>query len=94
MSISQFVLVIVKNMLHHDLSSVPLDPLCKYEVCLKSNETMQCARCTKNFYRRESNVFYDVTMSYGFENQISTFCDNCILFCTFFCQGTFFVTVL
>ena len=33
-------------------------------------------------------------MSYGFENQILTFCDNCILFCTFFCQGTFFVTGL
>ena len=33
-------------------------------------------------------------MSYGFENQISAFCDNYILFCTFFCQGTFFVTVL
>jgi len=48
----------------------------------------------KNFYRREKSiVFYDVTMSYGFENQISTFCDNYILFCTFFCQGTFFVTV-
>ena len=33
------------------------------------------------------------TMSYGFENQISAFCDCYILFCTFFCQGTFFVTV-
>ena len=29
-------------------------------------------------------------MSYGFENQISAFCDYYILFCTFFCQGTFF----
>ena len=33
-------------------------------------------------------------MSYGFENQISAFCNNYILFCTFFCQGTFLVTVL
>ena len=33
-------------------------------------------------------------MSYVFRNQISTFYDNCILFCTFFCQGTFYVTIL
>ena len=33
-------------------------------------------------------------MSYGLENQISAFWDNYILFCTFFCQGTFFVNVL
>ena len=33
-------------------------------------------------------------MCYGFENQISAFCDNYILFCTFFCQSSFFVTVL
>ena len=33
-------------------------------------------------------------MSYGFKNQISEFCDSYILFCTFFCHGTFFVTVL
>ena len=33
-------------------------------------------------------------MSYSFENQISAFCDDYILFCTFFCHGTFFVTVL
>ena len=33
-------------------------------------------------------------MPYGFVNQISSFCDYYILFCTFFCQGTFFVTVL
>ena len=26
--------------------------------------------------RKKSNAFYDVTMSYGFENQISAFCDN------------------
>ena len=39
-------------------------------------------------------AFYDVTMSYGFKNQISGFCDNYILFCKFCCQGTFFVTIL
>jgi len=33
-------------------------------------------------------------MSNGFENQISAFYDNYILFYTLFCQGTFFVTVL
>ena len=33
-------------------------------------------------------------MSYGFENQISAFYGNYIPFCTFSCQGTFFVTVL
>ena len=33
-------------------------------------------------------------MSYGFESQISAFCDYYILFCTFFCQGTFLLTVL
>ena len=33
-------------------------------------------------------------MSYGFENQISAFCENYNLFYKFFCQGTFFVTVL
>ena len=33
-------------------------------------------------------------MSYGFENQISAFCDNYILFCTFVYQRTFFVIVL
>ena len=47
------------------------------------------ARCTNKVYRREKSIaFYNVTMSYGFENQISAFCDNHILFCTFFCQGT------
>ena len=54
-----------------------------------------CARCTNNFYRREKSIaFYHVTMSYGFNYQISAFCDDYILFCTFFCQGTFFVTIL
>jgi len=43
---------------------------------------------------KKSIAFYDVTMFFGFENQISIFCDNYILFCTFFCQGTFFATVL
>ena len=67
---------------------------CNYEVCLKSKGTVQCARYTNNFYRKEKSIaFHDVTMSYGFENQISAFCGN-ILFCTFFCQGTFFVTAL
>ena len=33
-------------------------------------------------------------MPYGFENQISAFCDNYILFCMFFCQDTFFETIL
>ena len=28
-------------------------------------------------------------MSYGFENQISAFCDNCILFRKFFCQALY-----
>jgi len=57
--------------------------------------SVNCAHCTKNFYRREESIaFCDVTMSYGFENQISAFGDNYIIFCTFFCQGTFFVTVL
>ena len=66
-----------------------------YEESLKSNGIVQCARCTNNFYRREKSIaFFDVTMPYGFENQISSFCDYYILFCTFFCQGTFFVTVL
>jgi len=64
-----------------------------YEVRLKSNETLHAAQT--NFYRREKSIaFYDVTMSYSFENQISAICDNYIVFCTFFCQGTFFVTVL
>ena len=63
-----------------------------YEVCLKSNDTVHAAR---TICRREKSIaFYDITMSYGFENQISAFCDNYILFCTCFCQGTFFVTVL
>ena len=54
-----------------------------------------CARCTNNCYSREKSIAsYDVTMSPGFENQISAFCDNYILFYTFFCQGTFYVTVL
>jgi len=40
-----------------------------------------CACCMKNFYLREKSIdFYDVTMSYGFKNQISAFCDNYILF--------------
>ena len=30
----------------------------------------------------------------SFENQVSAFCDNYILFSMFFCQGTFFVIVL
>ena len=52
------------------------------------------ARCTNNFHCREKSIaFYDVTMSFGFENQISAFYDNYIFFCTFFCQGTFYVTV-
>jgi len=61
-------------------------------MCLKSN-----GLCTlhENFYCREKSIaFYDIIMSYGFENQISAFCDNYVLFCTFFFQGTFFVTVL
>ena len=33
-------------------------------------------------------------MSYGFENQISAFCDYYILFFTFFYHGTFFVIAL
>ena len=64
-------------------------------MCLKSNGTIKCARCTNNFYRREKSIaFYYVTMSSGFQNQVSAFYDNYILFCTFFCQSTFFVTVL
>jgi len=47
----------------------------------------------KTFIAEKRIVFYDATMSYGFENQIAAFCENYILFCTFFCQGTFFVTV-
>ena len=40
-----------------------------------------CARYANSFYRREKSIaFYDVTISYGFENQISAFCDNYILF--------------
>ena len=57
-------------------------------------KVIDCACYTNNFYCKEKSIaLYDVTMSYGFKNQISAFCDY-ILFCTFFCQGTFFVTVL
>ena len=68
---------------------------CKYnyEVYLKSNRTVHAARTTF-IAEKKSIAFYDVKMSYGFENQISAFCGNYILFCTFFCQGTFVVTVL
>jgi len=53
-----------------------------YEVCLK--RIRYCAHCMKNFYCREKSIaFYDVTMSYDFENQISAFCDNYILFARF-----------
>ena len=64
-----------------------LDVSRHYEVCLKSN-------CTNNFYHREKSIaFYNVTMSYGFENQISAFCDNYI-FLYVFLSRHFFVTVL
>ena len=64
-----------------------------YEVCLKSNRTVHAA-WTTFIAAKKSIAFYDVTMSYGFKKQISAFCNNYILFCTFFCQGTSFVTVL
>ena len=70
-----------------------LAPPSEYEVCLKSNGTAHAAQTTF-IAEKKSIAIYDVTMSYGFENQISTFCNNYILFCTFFCQGTFSVTVL
>ena len=55
----------------------------EYEVCLKSNGTAHAARTTF-IAEKKSIAFYDVTMSYGFENQISTFCNNYTLFCMFF----------
>jgi len=64
----------------------------KYEVCLKSNGTVTLHK--KLLSQRKSIAFYDVTMFYGFKNQISAFCDNYILFSTFFCKGIFFVTIL
>jgi len=61
-------------------------------VSLKSNGTVHAAR--KTFITEKKSIaFCDVTMSFRFENQISAFCNNYILFCTFF-LGTFFVTVL
>ena len=46
-----------------------------YEVCLKSNETVHAARTT--FITEKKGIaFYEITMSYDFENQISAFCDN------------------
>jgi len=61
---------------------------------LKRNGTEHAAQRTFITEKKASIAIYDVTMSYGFENQISAFCNNYILFCTFFCHGTFFVTVL
>jgi len=49
---------------------------------LKSNGTVYAAR--KTFIAEKKSIaFYDVTMSYDFENQISAFCDNYVLFARF-----------
>ena len=42
----------------------------KYQECLKSNKTVHAARTTF-IAEKKSITFYNITMSHGFENQIS-----------------------
>ena len=64
-----------------------------YAECLKSNGTVHVARTTFTAEQKALLSMMSQCLMVS-KNQISAFVDNYILFCTFFCQGTFFKTVL
>ena len=66
----------------------------KMEVCLKRNGIVHGARTTFIAEKKALLSMMSQCLMVCFENQILAFCDNYNLLCTFFCQGTLFVTVL